>query len=98
MTDLNALNRDFKKYDQVRKAHTYRLAEQSGDEFDDEYRIATLDFSWFRKGDAAEKAVFAQEFARALEEIGFAVLTGHGEPWTGGAEGAARLARAAGVA
>ena len=78
MTDLNALNRDFKKYDQVRKAHTYRLAEQSGDEFDDEYRIATLDFSRFRKGDAAEKAVFAQEFARALEEIGFAVLTGHG--------------------
>jgi isopenicillin N synthase-like dioxygenase len=78
MTDLNAINRDFQKYDQVRKGHTYRLAEQPGDEFDDEYRIATLDFMRFLKGDEAEKAAFAQEFAGALGEIGFAVLTGHG--------------------
>jgi len=32
----------------------------------------------FLKGDEAEKAAFAQEFAGALGEIGFAVLTGHG--------------------
>ena len=31
MTDLQAINRDFQKYDQVRKGHTYRLAEQEGD-------------------------------------------------------------------
>lgn len=78
MTDLKAINRDFQKYDQVRKGHTYRLAENEGDEFDDEYRIATLDFARFLKGNAAEKAAFAEEFAGALGEIGFAVLTGHG--------------------
>lgn len=78
MTDLRAINRDFQKYDQVRKGHTYRLAEQAGDEFDDEYRIATLDFGRFLNGDAADKSTFAEEFAGALKEIGFAVLTGHG--------------------
>lgn len=78
MTNLNALNRDFDKYDQVQKAHTYRLAENEADEFDDEYEIATLDFRPFLHGDAREKARFAAEFANALREIGFAVLTGHG--------------------
>jgi isopenicillin N synthase-like dioxygenase len=78
MTDVQALNRDFDKYDQVRKAHTYRLAESDADEFDDEYEIATLDFEPFLKGDEADKARFAKDFANALHEIGFAVLTGHG--------------------
>ena len=45
MTDLDALNHDFQKYDQVRKAHTYRLAESDADEFDEDYEIATLDFA-----------------------------------------------------
>jgi isopenicillin N synthase-like dioxygenase len=74
----NALNQQFRKYDQVAKTHTYRLAEDAADEFDENYRIATLDFGRFLHGDAAEKALFAEEFASALEEIGFAVLTGHG--------------------
>jgi isopenicillin N synthase-like dioxygenase len=78
MTDLNALNRDFEKYDQVRKTHTYRLAEDAGDEFDDEYRIATLDFGSFLRGNEAQKVRFAEELGVALAEIGFAVLTGHG--------------------
>ena len=78
MKDVDALNRQFEKYDQVRKAHTYRLAEGERDEFDDEYRIATLDFAPFLRGDAADKARFAEAFTGALEEIGFAVLTGHG--------------------
>jgi isopenicillin N synthase-like dioxygenase len=78
MSDTQALNRDFEKYDQVRKAHTYRLAEGAGDEFDDHYQIATLDFMPFLRGDAADKARFAESFAGALQEIGFAVLTGHG--------------------
>ena len=78
VTDLGAVNRDFEKYDQVRKAHTYRLAEQEGDEFDEDYRIATLDFGRFLHGSAADRERFAEEFAGALKEIGFAVLTGHG--------------------
>jgi len=78
MTDVGALNREFEKYDQVRKAHTYRLAEDSSDEFDDEYEIATLDFEPFLRGDEADKARFAGELGQALHEIGFAVLTGHG--------------------
>ena len=78
MTDLDALNRDFEKYDQVRKVHTYRLAESESDAFDEDYEIATLDFAPYLHGDAADKARFAEEFAGALHEIGFAVLTGHG--------------------
>jgi isopenicillin N synthase-like dioxygenase len=78
VTDIKALNRDFQKYDQVRKAHTYRLAESDADEFDEDYQIATLDFGRFLHGDATDKAQFAEDFANALREIGFAVLTGHG--------------------
>ena len=76
MTD--ALNRDFEKYDQVRKAHTYRLAEHESDEFDEDYEIATLDFAPFLHGDGQDRARFAEAFAAALHEIGFAVLIGHG--------------------
>jgi isopenicillin N synthase-like dioxygenase len=78
MTGVTALNQEFSRYDQVRKAHTYRLAENDADEFDEDYEIATLDFAGFLHGDAAQKARFAEAFAGALEEIGFAVLTGHG--------------------
>lgn len=78
MTGPNALNQEFRKYDQVAKTHTYRLAEDSADEFDENYRIATLDFGRYLNGDAAEKSRFAAEFVGALHEIGFAVLTGHG--------------------
>ncbi|HET7316893.1 MAG TPA: 2OG-Fe(II) oxygenase family protein [Sphingomicrobium sp.] len=75
---IDALNRQFSKYDQVTKAHTYRLAENDADAFDDEYQIATLDFGGFLHGDAEAKAAFATELAAALHDIGFAVLTGHG--------------------
>jgi isopenicillin N synthase-like dioxygenase len=78
MTDVNALNRDFDRFDQVRKQHTYRLAEQDSDEFDEDYRIAMLDFARYVRGDAADRARFAEEFGAALREIGFAVLAGHG--------------------
>jgi isopenicillin N synthase-like dioxygenase len=76
--DVGALNREFDRFDQVLKAHTYRLAESERDEFDEDYEIATLDFEAFLRGGAAEKARFAAEFGQALEEIGFAVLVGHG--------------------
>lgn len=78
MTDPNALNRDFEKYDQVRKSHTYRLAESDRDEFDEGYRIATLDLGDYLNGNAADKARFAEQFVAALEDIGFAILVGHG--------------------
>ena len=78
MTEIDALNRDFVKYDQVEKSHTYRLAENPADEFDEDYEIATLDFGQFLRGDGGDKARFAGAFAAALEEIGFAVLVGHG--------------------
>src|SRR5206468_9050768 len=57
--NVNALSEQFRKYDQVEKAHTYRLAEDSADEFDEDYAIATLDFSRFLNGDAADKARLA---------------------------------------
>ncbi len=80
MTDTAepALNQDFSRYDQVRKAHTYRLAEHVSDAFDDAFEIASLDLAQFLRGDAGDKARFAADFAGALAEIGFAVLTGHG--------------------
>jgi isopenicillin N synthase-like dioxygenase len=78
MADIDSVNQQFIRYDQVRKAHTYRLAENPADEFDEEYEIATLDFESFLHGDETDKARFAQAFAGALEEIGFAVLVGHG--------------------
>src|SRR5882757_5745984 len=78
MTDRNALNQEFSTYDQVLKAHTYRLAEHDSDEFDEDYEIATLDLGLFLRGDERDKARFAADFATALEEIGFAVLVGHG--------------------
>ena len=73
-----SLNRDFEKYDQVSKPHTYRLAEDEHDEFDEDYEIATLDFAPFLSGNATDKAQFADQFVSALKEIGFAVLTNHG--------------------
>ncbi len=78
MSDTTALNADFRKYDQVEKAHTYRLAEHATDEFDDDYEIATLDLGKFLHGSEDEKARFAQDLNSSLEEIGFAVLVGHG--------------------
>lgn len=78
MSELDALSRDFAKYDQVTKAHTYRLAEHESDQFDEDFEIATLDFEPFLRGGARDKARFAEAFAAALGEIGFAVITGHG--------------------
>jgi isopenicillin N synthase-like dioxygenase len=73
-----ALNQDFSRYDQVRKAHSYRIAEHDSDAYDEDYEIATLDLGQYLRGDARDKARFAEAFAAALKEIGFAVLTGHG--------------------
>ncbi len=78
MTDVNALNRDFARYDQVEKKHTYRLAEHPGDAFDEDCEIAVLDFGQFLTGSAAERNSFVAAFGTAIQDIGFSVLTGHG--------------------
>lgn len=78
MVDTQALSTEFRTYDQVEKSHTYRLAEHESDAFDEDYRIATLDIAPFLHGDAGDRRRFADEFATALQEIGFAVLVGHG--------------------
>jgi isopenicillin N synthase-like dioxygenase len=78
MVDTQALSADFRRYDQVEKSHTYRLAEHESDDFDEDFRIATLDISPFLYGGASDQKHFADEFAAALQEIGFAVLVGHG--------------------
>jgi isopenicillin N synthase-like dioxygenase len=78
MSDIDSVNQQFSRFEQVRKAHTYRLAEGGGDEFDEDYEIATLDFAPSLHGGEDEKARFAEAFIAALKEIGFAVLTGHG--------------------
>jgi isopenicillin N synthase-like dioxygenase len=78
VADVDSLNEQFSRFDQVRKSHIYRLAEGEADEFDEDYEIATLDFERFLHGDEAEQARFADDFAGALQEIGFAVLVGHG--------------------
>lgn len=76
--NIDAKNRDFIRYDQVEKRHTYRLAENPSDEFDEDYRIRTLDLGAYLHGDAADRARFADDFGRAVQEIGFSILTGHG--------------------
>jgi isopenicillin N synthase-like dioxygenase len=78
MTDTTSSSAEFRKYDQVEKAHTYRLAEHESDEFDEDYEIAILDIAPFLNGADDEKERFAKAFVSALEEIGFAVLVGHG--------------------
>jgi isopenicillin N synthase-like dioxygenase len=76
--DVNAVNQDFTRYDQVEKSHTYRLAESDSDEFDTDYRIQTFDFGQYLHGNAADRQRFAAEFGAAVQEIGFSILTNHG--------------------
>lgn len=78
MIDPYAVSNQFARYDQVRKTHTYRLAEHKSDQFDEEFEIRTLDMQPFLHGGARDRARFAEALGAALMEIGFAVLTGHG--------------------
>jgi isopenicillin N synthase-like dioxygenase len=76
---IEALNQDFKKYEQVNKNQTYHLAEkESEDQFDDEYKIKTCDMSLYFSGGEEGKKEFARQLGEAMEGIGFAILTGHG--------------------
>jgi isopenicillin N synthase-like dioxygenase len=77
---VEALNREFSRFDQVEKTQTYRLSESAAGEeaFDEEFRIRTCDMADFFHGGEAGRARFARELGLAMEEIGFAILTGHG--------------------
>ena len=77
---VEALNRDFSRFDQVEKPQTYRLSESAAgdEEFDDEFVIRTCDMTDYFQGGAAGRQRFAESLGAAMEEIGFAILTGHG--------------------
>lgn len=75
----DALNQDFKCFDQVDKQQRYRLAESGmAEEFDEDFKIRTCDMAEFLQGGDAGKKRFAESLGAAMEEIGFAVLVGHG--------------------
>lgn len=76
---IHAVNQEFKKYEGVNKEQEYHLVEnQEEDQFDEEFEIQTCDMREFFDGGETGKKAFADKLGRALEEIGFAVLSGHG--------------------
>jgi isopenicillin N synthase-like dioxygenase len=76
---VDGKNRDYIRYDQVDKDQSYRLAEADAAEaFDDDYVIKTCDIGRFVHGTAADRRALADELGGALEDIGFAILEGHG--------------------
>jgi len=52
-------------------------ATDSGDAYDEECRIRTVDLGRFLKGNHADRRAFARDLGEALRGIGFAVLEGH---------------------
>jgi len=73
------LNREFRRFEQVDKRQEYYLSEQPEKEcFDDDYVIETCDMTGFFGGSQEDIAAFAKRLGAALQDIGFAILTGHG--------------------
>ena len=74
-----AISTEFSRYDQVDKP-AYHLAESadSADAFDEDFTLTTCDMSQYLRGNAADKAAFADELGAAMREIGFVILEGHG--------------------
>jgi isopenicillin N synthase-like dioxygenase len=76
---VDAKNRDFIRFEQVEKDQEYRLAEsEQAEQFDEDFRIRTCDLKKFLRGNEEDRDAFARELGDALEEIGFAILEGHG--------------------
>lgn len=76
---INAINQQFSHFEQVRKPQRYQLAEKPDrDQFDDDYRVQTCDMQLLFNGGEQGQARFDRELGRALQGIGFAILTGHG--------------------
>jgi isopenicillin N synthase-like dioxygenase len=72
-------NQDFSRFDQVRKAQSYRLSESpiGDEEFDEETEIRTCDMKEYFDGGPAGRQRFAASLGAAMEDIGFAVLINH---------------------
>ena len=76
---VRATNQDFIRYDQVEKHQNYHLAETGdAEQFDDDFQVQTVDIGRFLFGTAEEKRAFAAQLGAALQEIGFAIIEGHG--------------------
>ncbi len=76
---IKAKNQEFRQYDQVKKDQVYQLSETEGmEEFDEVFEIKTCDMSGLLSGDKKASEKFAEDLGQAMEEIGFAILTGHG--------------------
>jgi isopenicillin N synthase-like dioxygenase len=76
---IDATNRAFARYDQVEKRQEYHLAEAwHGEAFDEETRIRTCDIGRLLHGGESDQQAFARELGEALQQIGFAILEGHG--------------------
>ncbi|HCR53767.1 MAG TPA: hypothetical protein DIW27_05070, partial [Cytophagales bacterium] len=76
---VEAVNQEFKKYEQVNKNQTYHLSEKEGKEqFDEEYEIKTSDMSLYLHGGEKGKKEFARQLGEAMRGIGFTILSGHG--------------------
>ena len=75
---IRARASEYERYDQVAKPD-YQLAEAGGQEqVVDDFDLEVCDLRQWREGTGAERATFAARLGTAMEEIGFAVLTGHG--------------------
>ena len=75
---IDAVNQDFRQFEQVRKQQNYHLAEKPElDEYDDDYEIPCCDMSLYFHGGESGKRQFSQQLGDALKGIGFAILTGH---------------------
>jgi isopenicillin N synthase-like dioxygenase len=75
---VDASSKEFEQFDQVGRPQEYRLAENAAESFDEDFRIRTCDMAAFFQGGPEGQARFADELGRAMEEIGFAILVGHG--------------------
>lgn len=77
---IGALNREFAGYDQVDKDKIYQLAEGEGgvDRFDEDFEIQTCDLRELFEGGEEGSVRFADRLGRAMADIGFVILEGHG--------------------
>ena len=76
---VRASSAEFARYDQVDKPdyHLAETADQSED-FDEDFEFTTCDIGRHLHGNAQDRRQFAEELGQAMQDIGFAILQGHG--------------------
>lgn len=77
---VEAVNQDFRRFDQVDKSHTYRLSEAAdgSEAFDEAFVVRTCDMADYFHGGQTGRERFARSLGQAMEEIGFAIVVNHG--------------------